>query len=125
MPAGFAHAGVCFADKQAAAESFASSAFPRVSQAGECLHIQSATVSGSQVLVSSQVAPVTCAVPAAQVFTPDFPACDSLAWTSPSSPLSVADGAQLSFAIVLLWFVAFGFKAVFRALRSDEEPPTE
>lgn len=125
MPSGFAHAGACYSQKQAAVESFAASAFPRVSQAGECLYVQSATVSGTQLVISSQVAPATCSLPASYSFAPDFPVCDQYQWTPAGATLSVADAAQVCAAIVVVWCVAFGFKAIFRTLRADDRPAEE
>lgn len=123
MPTGFAHAGICYAEKQAAAQAFAASAFPRVHEAGSCVYVQTAAVSSSQVWVTTH-GPLddSCGPPVLKVYPSEFVSCDPLTWTPAGPWLSVVDAAIVSGAIVGVWLLAFAWKAAYRALRGDETP---
>lgn len=123
MPSGFAHAGVCYSQKQAAVESFAASAFPRVRDAGSCVYVQSAAVSGADLWVTTHgESGGSCGAPSIQVYAVDLVACDPLTWTPAGPWLSVKDAGIVSAAIVGVWLLAFAWKAAYRALRGDETP---
>lgn len=122
---GYAYAGTCYASKDEAVDAFASSHYPRShSVSASCVYMLSASWNPAQGrLIVSGPAPqgATCPPEAiAWSYQVDPVRCDLKAWTPAHPWLSVNDAVQVSLAIVGVWMLAWGWKAIYRTLRGTE-----
>lgn len=123
MP-GFAYMGQCYGQKQDALDAFAASAFPRVRDQAGCTYLQSADTSTGQLVVGTSTGSTTCPAVPAETLALEFVSCDPLTWAGDPFALSYTDAGFITSAVLGVWFIAWAWKAAYRALGTDS-PPSE
>lgn len=111
--------GVCHATVGEALDSFAAS-FPRDDAGGNYLALVSYSVSGSTVSYSVAQRPWNSNALYSRTGSFVIPSCSEVTETS-MWEITPAQGAEIGGAILLVWAIAWVFRALSRALSTDEK----
>lgn len=111
--------GVCYETLGEALDAFATS-FPRDDAGGNFISLVSYSVSGTTVNYSVTQRPWNSNTVYSRTGSFVVPSCSEV--TSPSMwDITAAQGAQIGAAILLIWAVAWVFRALSRTLSTDEK----